>query len=119
MGFIMALRGKWILVALLAFLLLSASLAVVITRPVSAQDAAEVRLSGLIRRMTAAGEPVIIEFAVPVVAAERVWTIPDAAKKRAISIIGDDFICFSEPWNTGTRERCTPIANIVSVSFER
>ena len=31
--------------------------------------------------------------------------------------VGDDYICFSEPWNDGRRFRCTPYSNIVSVSF--
>jgi len=31
--------------------------------------------------------------------------------------VGDDYVCFSEPWNDGLRQRCTPFSNIVNISY--
>lgn len=30
---------------------------------------------------------------------------------------GDDYVCFSEAWNSGQRFRCTPYSNVISVTF--
>jgi hypothetical protein len=31
--------------------------------------------------------------------------------------VGDDYICFTEPWNDGRRFRCTPYSNVISVTY--
>jgi hypothetical protein len=31
--------------------------------------------------------------------------------------VGEDYVCFTESWNQGTRQRCTPFSNIASVTF--
>ncbi|MBI1279635.1 MAG: hypothetical protein GC179_16020 [Anaerolineaceae bacterium] len=73
--------------------------------------------SELISRATADGKAITFDFVVPLVTGERVWTLPDANAKRDISNVGTDYVCFSEPWNEGKRERCTPFSNITSITF--
>lgn len=74
-------------------------------------------LTQLLSDLAASGKSVTIEFAVPLVSGERTWIVPDANRSRQMVQVGADFVCFSEPWNNATRNRCTPFANIVSVSY--
>ncbi|MBL8153719.1 MAG: hypothetical protein JNM70_06010 [Anaerolineae bacterium] len=74
-------------------------------------------LTKLLSDLAASGKSVTIEFAVPLVSGERTWIIPDTNRSRQMVQVGTDFVCFSEPWNNGTRNRCTPFSNIVSVSY--
>jgi hypothetical protein len=109
------------LTTVIAGLLLALSFA---TRPTSAQDkAATLRalLEQLKAESAAADNKVTfsIEFAVPLVSGERGWLLPDTQRRRAVGEIGDDYICFTEPWNDTTRQRCTPFSNIVSVTFTK
>ncbi|MEZ4669830.1 MAG: hypothetical protein R3E39_18140 [Anaerolineae bacterium] len=60
---------------------------------------------------------VTIEFNIPLITGERVWTLPDQKAKREITAVGADYVCFSEPWNAGARQRCTPFTNIASFTF--
>jgi hypothetical protein len=71
----------------------------------------------LISSAKAEGKAITFEFIVPLVTGERVWTLPDENAKRSISSVGSDYVCFSEPWNEGSRERCTLFSNITSVTF--
>lgn len=73
--------------------------------------------SDLISSAQASGKSLTFDFIVPLVTGERVWTLPDDSIQRSISAIGADYVCFSEPWNAGSRERCTPFNNISSVTF--
>jgi hypothetical protein len=60
-----------------------------------------------------------VEFVKALVTGEATWTLPDDAVGRHIGEVGDDYVCFSEPWNDTTRDRCTPFSNITGVSFVR
>jgi hypothetical protein len=84
-------------------------------RPAAAQDTPST-MRALLERLNASGQPVTIQFAAPLVSGETTWTLPDGRVNRAIADIGDDYICFSEPWNNDTRTRCTPFVNIVGVT---
>jgi hypothetical protein len=82
--------------------------------PVRAQDSTttfQTRLQELASQKTSFS----VEFAKPLVSGESVWTIPQDG--YSLGEVGDDFVCFSQPWNDGQRQRCTPFSNIVSVSF--
>ncbi len=71
----------------------------------------------LIASAKADGKAISFDFIVPLVTGERVWTLPDETAKRSISAVGSDYVCFSEPWNDGSRERCTLFSNITSITF--
>jgi hypothetical protein len=71
----------------------------------------------LINSAKAEGKAITFDFIVPLVTGERVWTLPDEKAKRNISVVGTDYVCFSEPWNEGSRERCTLFSNITSITF--
>lgn len=84
-------------------------------RPAVAQDRASLR--GLLETLKGGPNPVTIQFAVPLVAGENTWILPDQRFNRTIGEIGEDYVCFSEPWNNTTRLRCTPFGNIIGVTF--
>lgn len=88
-----------------------------ISNPTTAQDEAVRDMRALLEKAARDGASVTILFDRPLVSGEGVWTLPDEASGRAISEVGADYLCFREPWNNTTRERCTPFANITSVSF--
>jgi hypothetical protein len=79
--------------------------------------AAPNHFSQVITAAHASGKAITFDFIVPLVTGERIWTIPDDSAKRNISAIGADYVCFSEPWNAGSRERCTAFNNISSITF--
>ena len=83
----------------------------------TAPEYAPSHMGELILSAKASGKAVTFDFIVPLVTGERVWTVPDDTAKRSISAIGVDYVCFSEPWNDGSRERCTPFDNISSITF--
>lgn len=85
--------------------------------PANERIAAPSNMAELLNTLIANEQAVTFDFIVPVVTGERVWTLPDEAVKRVISAVGDDYVCFSEPWNDGSRERCTPFSNISSITF--
>lgn len=87
------------------------------TAATNPNEAAPSHLGELISSAKASGKAVTFDFIVPLVTGERVWTVPDDTAKRSISAIGVDYVCFSEPWNDGSRERCTPFDNISSITF--
>jgi hypothetical protein len=87
------------------------------TAATSPNEAAPSHLGELITSAKASGKTVTFDFIVPLVTGERVWTVPDDTTKRSISAVGLDYVCFSEPWNDGSRERCTPFNNVSSVTF--
>lgn len=66
---------------------------------------------------------ILFQFAIPLVADEVLWDIPDVnvsdedQVSRSISNIGDDYICFDELAGQANSIRCTPLSNIVSVSY--
>ena len=79
--------------------------------PSQAQDPPQtMRL--LIEDLIARGEPMQFEFAEPIAPG---FTFRES--NGSDLTVGDDFACFSEPWNNGQRLRCTPFSNIVSISY--
>lgn len=66
--------------------------------------------------LQAEGTAFVVEFHAPV-AGSTTWAVPDDASGRALSAVGGDYACFSEPWNAGTRERCIPFTNIAGISY--
>lgn len=85
--------------------------------PAAPAAAAPSRMADLIGAALASDQALTFDFVVPLVTGERVWSVPDGSANRTISAIGADYVCFSEPWNEGSRERCTPFSNIASVTF--
>lgn len=80
-------------------------------------EAAPSHFSDLITNAKADNKAITFDFIVPLVTGERVWTLPDDSAKRSISAVGADYVCFSEPWNAGSRERCTTFSNISSITL--
>ncbi len=80
-------------------------------------EAAPSHFGDLINTANRSGKAITFDFIVPLVTGERVWTLPDDSTKRSISAVGADYVCFSEPWNAGSRERCTAFSNISSITF--
>ena len=80
-------------------------------------EAAPSHFGELISTAKASGKAITFDFIVPLVTGDRVWTLPDDTAKRSISAVGADYVCFSEPWNAGSRERCTAFSNISSITF--
>lgn len=122
----MMMRSKFLAVIMAVVLVLGILVAVVSAQtetPTPTPAAAHVRagapstMADLLNEAIISEERITFDFIVPVVTGERVWTLPDDASKRVISAVGADYVCFSEPWNDGSRERCTPFSNIASVTF--
>jgi len=105
------------LMVIAALVVLAVTVIGLASKPVTAQDAANRDMRALLERLVGGGADVTVLFDKPLVSGEGVWTLPDRAAGRTISQVGADYLCFSEPWNTGTRERCTPFANLTSVSY--
>ncbi len=100
--------------------LLVAAVSAQTTPPTAAanlDEAAPTHFGELIATAKANGKAITFDFIVPLVTGERVWTLPDETAKRGISAVGADYVCFSEPWNDGSRERCTLFSNITSITF--
>jgi hypothetical protein len=114
----MVIHRKILAALIMVMLGLGLALVVMTTRPSAAQDnkAAET-LREFLTGAQDSKTVITIEFAIPLITGERVWTLPDAKAKREMSVIGADYICFSEPWNNGARQRCTPYSNIVSFTY--
>ena len=108
-----------ILAVLLALGLLVAVVSAQTTSPTADTTTKEVpnHFGELITTAKASGKAITFDFIVPLITGERVWTLPDDAAKRSISAVGADYVCFSEPWNAGNRERCTAFTNISSITF--
>jgi hypothetical protein len=105
--------------ALLALGLLVAVVSAQTAAPTAANlnEAAPSHFSDLLTSAKASNKAITFDFIVPLVTGERVWTLPDDSAKRSISAIGADYVCFSEPWNAGSRERCTTFSNISSITI--
>ena len=114
----MFMRSKFVVVSVAALLALGLLVVALTNRPAVAQDEKPAEtLHEFVTGLKDSKAAVTIEFAIPLITGERVWTLPDAKAKREISIIGADYVCFSEPWNDGARQRCTPFSNVVSFTF--
>jgi hypothetical protein len=110
------MKPQYKIVLMIVFAVLLLMIASFVTRPTAAQDAST-SLRARLENLRGSKNPVTIEFGRPLVSGELIWTLPDGT--RTIGEIGDDYVCFSEPWNDTTKDRCTPFSNIVSVSFVR
>jgi hypothetical protein len=67
----------------------------------------------LLKRLDSENQPWTLHFAVPLDTGDRSHTMNATG-----AVIGADYFCYGEPWNTNTRYHCTPFSNIVSVTFE-
>lgn len=108
-----------ILAALLALGLLVVSAQTATPTAANVNEAAPSHFGELINTAKASNKSISFDFIVPLVSGERVWTVPDDTAKRSISAVGVDYVCFSEPWNAGSRERCTTFSNISSITFQK
>src|SRR4051812_10547295 len=110
-----------ILAVLLALGLLVAVVAAQTASPSGAttNEALPDHFGELIASAKTSGKAITFDFIVPLITGERVWTLPDDTAKRSISAVGADYVCFSEPWNSGSRERCTGFNNISSITFQK
>ncbi len=70
-------------------------------------------LYALLKRLDAENQPWTLHFAVPLDTGDRSHTMTSSG-----AVIGRDYFCYGEPWNSATRYHCTPFTNIVSVTFE-
>lgn len=85
-------------------------------RPATAQEP-PARMRALLESLRDGEVSLTLEFARPLVSGESTWTLPDETVGRRISQVGEDYVCFSEPWNDTFRERCTPFSNLVTMTF--
>jgi len=83
----------------------------------TAQTSAAQDMRTMFLNLTRSSAPITILFDKPLVSNESMWTLPDTEANRSIAEVGADYVCFSEPWNHTTRNRCTPFSNIISVSY--
>ncbi len=111
------------IIAVTAAVILALGLVVVVMAQTATPTAADLnapapnQFGELIAQARASDKVITFDFTVPLVTGERVWTLPDDSAKRTISSVGSDYVCFSERWNDGYRERCTPFSNITSITF--
>jgi hypothetical protein len=103
---------KWVVGLMLVAALALVGLAVF--RPAAAQPGA-VNLRALLERLNAGGTAFTVQFAAPVAAGETLLALPDAA--RRLSEVGEDYLCFSQPWNDTARVYCTPFSNVVGITY--
>lgn len=87
-----------------------------LNRPATA-DEQQHNLRTLLETVAKDDTQVSIEFVRPLITGETSWSVPDEESGRKIGEIGEDYVCFTEPWNDDTRFRCTPFENIVGVNF--
>ncbi|MEO8607887.1 MAG: hypothetical protein ABI690_08405 [Chloroflexota bacterium] len=107
--------GALIVTSLVAAIVLLIAL---VGKPATAQDQPAREMHALLETLNQNGAVITLLFDKPLVSGEGVWTLPDVTANRAISEVGADYVCFTEPWNNTTRVRCTPFSNITSVSYE-
>jgi hypothetical protein len=80
----------------------------------------QLRLSELLVQIR--DEEILFRFAVPLVADQNVWIVPDGIDgpddETTIQTdeIGEDYICFRERAGQAIFRRCTPFTNIVLIS---
>ncbi len=112
------MKLKSLLLTLFALVSATVALTALYARPTTAQDAVPPQtMRQLIESLVESESAFTIEFALPLVSGERTWAFPDARSRRTVGQVGDDFVCFSEPWNDGRRSRCTPFSNLVSLVY--
>jgi hypothetical protein len=107
--------GLIILAGIFGWSLAASGLIVADQSSVQAQTAETSRddLYTLLKRLDTENQPWTLHFAVPLDTGARNHTMEGTG-----AVIGEDYFCYSEPWNSGSRYHCTPFSNIVSVTFE-
>lgn len=85
---------------------------ILIVMTVNAAQTTPPTLHALLTDLQAANERVTFEFVAPITG-----TLRSVDVDASVFSVGDDYVCFSEKWNQGTRQRCTPFSNIASVTF--
>ena len=113
----MKTQYKILAVVVLAIALVIAASSMI--HPAAAQDNSQVSMKALLETLRDNKTAATIDFAKPLVSGEATWILPDSTNKREISDVGADYVCFSEPWNDSSKERCTPFSNIIGVSYVR
>ncbi len=114
------MNKRSLLLVLAAALLLTAVVGLAFApRPTTAQQEDIPTFRTLLDEARASKISLTIQFAEPLIAGERSWTLPENSSGRSISLVGADFVCFGEAWNNATKERCTPFSNIVSITYVR
>ncbi len=111
----MKTQYKILLVAVVALILVIAASSMI--HPAAAQDSSQASMKALLENLRDNKTAATVEFAKPLVSGENTWILPDTTSQRAIADVGSDYVCFSEPWNDGSKERCTPFSNIIGVSY--
>lgn len=97
--------------------LAAAALLALGSAPASAQLPAG-RLGEFIEQLDAKGAPFTVHFAAPLPGGDTFLALPDAGGKK-LAEVGADYLCYSEPWNNRRRVRCTPFANILSLTYSQ
>jgi hypothetical protein len=69
-------------------------------------------LHKLLLELQSNNERVNFEFVAPLIGNVRSVDVDSS-----VFNVGEDYVCFTENWNQGTRQRCTPFSNIASVTF--
>lgn len=109
-----------ILIGLITVLILAmaAVLIFALTAPKPAEAQGNERLRDLLNSVNFSGRPFEIQFVSPLIPGEPSWLIGDNNDpfKRVLSIIGDDYLCVTEPARQ-TYTRCTPYHNILAVNY--
>jgi hypothetical protein len=110
-----AISGLLLLAGLLGWGLATSGLIASGSTSVQAQEvsAEEDDLFTLLNRLDSENQPWTLHFAVPLDTGARSHTMNGSG-----AVIGKDYFCYGEPWNSNTRYHCTPFSNIVSVTFE-
>ncbi|NWG15289.1 MAG: hypothetical protein HXY41_01515 [Chloroflexi bacterium] len=103
---------KWMIGVVFAAALALAGLAAF--RPATAQGS-PANLRALLERLNAGGTAFTVQFAAPVAAGETLLALPD--ESRRLADIGEDYLCFSQPWNDTLRMYCTPFSNVVGITY--
>lgn len=112
---ILVVLGLVLLAGLFGWLLASGALTDPDTAALHAQSAEAERddLYTLLKRLDSENQTWTLHFAVPLDTGDRSHTLTSSG-----AVIGEDYFCYGEPWNSRTRYHCTPFSNIVSVTFE-
>src|SRR5690554_1451174 len=84
-----------------------------------AQDAVPESFGDMLARLNVENTSMIFQFDQPFVSGETLLKLPDMNLRREFTEIGQDYFCFSEPWNDGQRVHCTPYSNVVSLTYEQ
>ena len=117
------IRLKWI-ITIVVLTTLSTTLLTLTSssRGVYAQETAS-NMRTLLTHLDEEEVSILFQFAVPLVAEQTDWIIPNGLDGQDddisinISEIGDDYICFDELAGQAYSNRCTPFSNIVSISY--